>query len=276
MDRNRSRQEQKKGRVKIFVCILCLVGIVFCLAKIIPTLYDYRQSAKTYDELEKDIVSINRDPEDGEYPEAYQEDPDWWFRDVSIDFDSLQRQNSDIVAWIRFDHQDTIGIDYPVVYTDNNEDYIHKDIRGQYRKAGTLFFEALIEDPLSASHKKDILYGHLMKDGSMFAPLKKYVRDSSVYENNQYFTVYKKGAAYRYRIFSFFLTTVRSPAYTYGFTESDEEYRAHVDYLKSNSQVHSVEPDYEHSILTLSTCAKANSDQRIVVNAEMMDVRPTG
>lgn len=271
MNRRRSQRLRSKRILKTLVCILCLAGIAVCLAEIIPTLYDYRQSKKDYDQLEQEIVSIEGEDDSV----AAQEDPDWWYKDVTIDFDALQKQNSDIAAWIRFDHQDVIGIDYPVVYTKNNDDYIHRDIRGQYRKAGTLFFEALIDDPVSASHKKDIIYGHMMKDGSMFAPLKKYVRDPSVYEDNQFFTVYKKGEACRYRIFSIFLTTAGSDAYLYGFTESDEAYRAHMDFLKSSSQVHTAEPDYGHNILTLSTCAKAHSNQRIVINAELIDARST-
>ena len=286
--------------LRLLICVTCIVGIVFCLLNIIPELQDYRASEKAYDALEEQVVSVApmEEPEESE-PEPVQEEEntveaeeepqteeapaeeaprgdDWWYRDVSIDFDTLQNQNREIVAWIRFDNKKQIAIDYPVTQTGNNDKYLHTDIYGKHRKAGTLFFDANIQNPVSADHKKDIIYGHMMKDGSMFAPLKKYVKDSSVYRNNQYFTVYKRGEAYRYRIFSFFITQDGSPVYQHGFTEPDDAYKAHLDYLTSHSQVHEFEPDVQHSVLTLSTCSKSNSNERIVVNAELIDMRVTG
>ena len=288
---------RKGTMIRIMICLVCVAGIIFCLSRIIPTLLDYRESEKTYEDLEDQIVSVAPDltdvaddgaaveeeentgeaeaPADSPEEEAPLSDS-WWFQDVAIDFNALQNKNPELVAWIRFDHPKKIGIDYPVAYSGDNDKYLHTDIYGRSRKAGTLFFEAGIQDPLSDTHKKDMIYGHLMKDGSMFAPLKKYIKDSSVYRNNQYFTVYKPGMAYRYRIFSYFITTAGSEAYLYGFTESDEQYRNHIDYLKSNSEVHDFEPDYEHNVLLLSTCAKANSNQRIVVCGELIDVQPAG
>lgn len=263
-----------KGKgLQILIVILagiCAAGIVICLWLLVPSLMDYRHSAKDYQTLQEQVVSVQN------IGEASENDADsWWYTDVSIDFDSLQAKNPDIIAWIRFDNLDQIGIDYPVVHTDNNDDYLHTDIYGNHRKSGTLFFEARIPDPLTSSHKKDIIYGHLMKDGSMFAPLKKYINDPSIYEDNQYFTVYKRGEAFRYRIFSYFITTAGSDVYTFGFTKPNEAYRAHIDMLKSHSMVHEFDPDYEHDVLTLSTCAAANSDQRIVVHGELIDKKKT-
>jgi sortase B len=286
--------------IRIVICLICVVGIVFCLLNIIPDLRDYRASEQTYDALEEQVVSVAADePEEAEpEPEPVQEEEiaeeaveepvteeapaepshgdDWWYREVSIDFETLQKQNREIVAWIRFDNKKQIAIDYPVTHTNNNDKYLHTDIYGKQRKAGTLFFEAGIQNPVSSGHMKDIIYGHMMKDGSMFAPLKKYVKDSSVYKNNQFFTVYKRGAAYRYRIFSYFITTNGSPVYEYGFTEPDDAYRAHLDYLESHSRVHDFEPDVRNPVLTLSTCSKSHSDERIVINAELIDTKVTG
>ena len=287
----------KKGTViRIIICVICIVGIIVCLMHIIPALRDYRASQETYDTLEEEFVSVDMD-EDAEPEEEAEEkavpeeepvaeeappaeepvvDDAWWYRDVSINFDALQKQNPEIVAWIRFDHKKQIGIDYPVLYSGDNAKYLYRDIYGKSRKAGALFFEGAIQDPISEGHKKDIIYGHLMKDGSMFAALKKYVKDASVYRDNPYFTVYKKGVAYRYRIFSYFVTQNGSPAYEYGFTSPDEAYRAHLDYLMSHSKVHDIEPDIQRNVLTLSTCAKSHSNDRIVVNGELIDVKATG
>lgn len=264
--------------------------MVVCLWLMISALMDYIGAEQDYEEMQEQVVSVSQQEELEEEiasqadAEMQQEivtetgsgagdDPDWWFKNVHIDFDALQKKNPDIIAWIRFDHQDQVCIDYPVMYTHSNDDYIHKDVDGNYRKSGTLFFEAVIENPVSDTHKQDFIYGHMMKNGSMFAPLKKYVKESSFYEANPYFTIYKRDGAYRYRIFSCFLTTAGSDTYQYGFTSADESYRAHIDTLVSRSVVKADRPDYEHNVVTLSTCAKSNSNQRIVVHAELIDSR---
>ena len=281
----------KKGTViRIILCVICIVGIIFCLFHIISELRDYRESEQTYEKLEKKAVSVTGNMEEPDDPTIFDEsageetgqengeplNENWWFEDVSINFDLLQQQNSMIAAWIRFDHQDQVPIDYPVLLPDNDQQYLHKDIYGKTSKAGSLFFEADNRTPLTGAYKKDIIYGHMMKNGSMFAPLKKYLKEDSFYSNNPYFTVYIKGEALRYRIFSVFITEAGSEVYEYGFTETDELYRKHIDYLTAQSKVHGTEPDYEHNILTLSTCAKSNSNQRIVVTAEQIDRKATG
>ena len=283
---------QKGTLIRIVICLICAMGIVFCLFMILPQLRDYREAEQAYDTLEKQVVTITPTPsapveepaveeEEEEPVEAAEEIPEipnenWWYEDVHIDFDALENQNKEIIAWIRFDHQDQVPIDYPVVHAQNNDKYLHTDIHGKSSKAGTLFFEAAVPNPLSDEYRVDIIYGHMMKNGTMFAPLKKYTKQASFYENNPFFTVYAKGEALRYRIFSVFITKAGSDVYRYGYTKNDKQYQEHIDYLKSHSKVQGAEPDYGHRILVLSTCAKSNSDDRIVVIGEMIDRKSTG
>lgn len=280
----------KKGTlIRIMICLICAVGIVFCLSRIIPQFLDYQEAEQTYDKLEKQVVTITTPEEqpavvenEEEPEEAVEEEvpllpnENWWYEDVHIDFDALERQNREIIAWIRFDHQDQAPIDYPVVHAENDDKYLYTDIHGKSSKAGTLFFEAAVPTPLSEEYKVDIIYGHLMKNGTMFAPLKKYIKQASFYDNNPYFTVYVKGEALRYRIFSVFITEAGSDVYRYGYTDYNEQYREHIDYLSSHSKVQGDKPDYGHRILVLSTCAKSNSNDRIVVIGELIDRKSTG
>lgn len=272
----------RKGMiVRIIICLICVAGIIYCLSRILPELREYREAEETYDILEKQVVTVTEDTKEPENTGEAEEEgtapwnENWWYEEISIDFDTLLQQNSDIVAWIRFDHQDQTPINYPVVHAQDDKTYLSRDIHGKTSKAGTLFFEAEIPEPLSDQYKKDILYGHLMKNGSMFASLKKYVKEDAFYENNPFFTVYRKGEALRYRIFSAFITKAGSEAYDYGFTESDEKYRDHLEYLVSHSRVHGEAPEEDHRILTLSTCAKSHSNERIVVTGELVDRKST-
>ncbi len=86
-----------------------------------------------------------------------------------IDFDGLRAINEDIVAWIQILG---IGVDYPVVQGKDNEHYLHYTFDGKANKAGSIFLDYRNRSDFTDS--KVILYGHNMKNGSMFSNLKKY------------------------------------------------------------------------------------------------------
>ena len=77
--------------------------------------------------------------------------------------------NGDIVAWIQIPG---IGVDYPVVQGKDNEHYLHYTFDGKANKAGSIFLD--YRNRADFTDSKVILYGHNMKDGSMFSNLKKY------------------------------------------------------------------------------------------------------
>lgn len=84
-----------------------------------------------------------------------------------VDFESLRQLNPDIVAWIRIE---AAGIDYPVVQGEDNEHYLHYTFRGEASIAGSIFMDYRNKGDFTDG--KTILYGHNMRDGSMFAGLK--------------------------------------------------------------------------------------------------------
>ena len=98
-----------------------------------------------------------------------------------------------------------------------------------------------------------IIYGHNMKNGSMFAGLKKF-REDDFYENHKNFTVYTADHVYTYEIFAVHVTSPDSDAYTIGFGEMSD----FVDYVKrmqSQSLMNTgVIVGEEDHIMTLSTC----------------------
>lgn len=86
-----------------------------------------------------------------------------------IDFEGFRAVNEDIVAWIQVPG---IGVDYSVVQGMDNEHYLHYTFDGKANKAGSIFLDYRNRPEFTDS--KVILYGHNMKDGSMFSNLKKY------------------------------------------------------------------------------------------------------
>ena len=107
---------------------------------------------------------MRKDPE--EKPEN-QEEPEESLPE--IDFDGLRAINGDVVAWIQIPG---IGVDYPVVQGKDNEHFLHYTFDGKANKAGSIFLDC--RNRADFTDSKVILYGHNMKDGSMFSNLKKY------------------------------------------------------------------------------------------------------
>ena len=104
----------------IFLAVI-LIGVA--LWNILPPYIDRWQSTKDYEKLAEEYVSDESEPDDGK-----QKKKDWWSTDIKVEFDQLKTENPDIIGWIRFDDQDELGINYPIVYSGDNEKYLRKEI----------------------------------------------------------------------------------------------------------------------------------------------------
>ena len=98
--------------------------------------------------------------------------------DLLIDFAELRKINEDIVAWIQIPG---IDVDYPVVQGEDNEYYLYHTFRKEANKAGSIFLD--YRNRADFTEQRVIIYGHNMKDGSMFSSLKKY-QDSVLREES--------------------------------------------------------------------------------------------
>ncbi len=177
---------------------------------------------------------------------------------LEVDFEELKKINPDIVAWIAFDN---IDISYPVVQRDNSY-YLSHTFEGNENIAGCIFMEE--KNAADFSHEHTILYGHNMKNGSMFGKLKNY-KEQDYFEENRYFTIYTPDAEYRYEIFS--ARTVSTDHNL--FTTTDMEEVAFEDFIAelATGSNHSSDVDLAEKdrIVTLSTCTYSD-DLRFVVS----------
>ena len=88
---------------------------------------------------------------------------------ISVDFDGLQRENPDVVGWI---YCPGTVINYPVVQAADNEQYLSRMLDGSYHAAGTIFLDFRCNRSFQSCNS--ILYGHNMRDDSMFGTLESY------------------------------------------------------------------------------------------------------
>lgn len=101
-----------------------------------------------------------------------------------INFEELMEVNPDTVGWIRIPGT---NIDYPIVQTDNNDTYLHTDFNGAENVLGTVYLD--YESQGDMMGKNNIIYGHNMKNGSMFKDIVRY-KDQEYFKDHQYFEIY--------------------------------------------------------------------------------------
>ncbi len=261
-----NRNQKKRGNVGIIILILICIGvIIFALAKLIPILREYRKAEQAYTDLSSRIVT------ETETPQTDEEKGIWWAESVDIDFDELESINPDVVGWIRFDHPEETGVDYPILHGKTNNTYLRSDIHGDYLLAGSIFLEA--ENAPDFSDYYNIIYGHNMKDGNMFGTLKRYKQEELYDSGNDYFTIYTKQKAYRYRIFSYRDVPDNDIIYSVGY-QPDEEYQRLIDgMVKGSMKETGIVPTMNDRVLTLSTCSTAGKKVRFAIHAVLVDQR---
>ncbi|WP_155965024.1 class B sortase [Streptococcus ruminantium] len=176
-------------------------------------------------------------------------------------------QNSDVYAWIRVDGT---KINYPVLqHPTDDRYYLTHDEKGNETNYGAIFTEKVnnrsFDDPAT------ILYGHAMRDDSMFGSLD-YFADISVFEEFQTVTIITKDKTYSYQIIAAYSFTDDHLYHTYGLSDS-EQVATYVSHLETRSREYggfyrSVPFDAaEDRLLILSTCDAANDGMRFVVHA---------
>ncbi|GHV38714.1 SrtB family sortase [Clostridia bacterium] len=185
---------------------------------------------------------------------------------IRPEFTALMEQfnNQDIVGYLRIPNT---SIDYPVLQSDDNEYYLHKNIYGQTIKSGSIFLD--YENDILKDDYNMILYGHNMKERVMFHDLRNY-QSKSYWENHRYITFNTLYEDMTWEIFSFYETHVSFYYYQAVFSDSAEFFKL-AEKMKAKSMYDTgvtISPD--DRVLTLSTCTNVHGDTRFVVNAKLV------
>jgi len=182
-----------------------------------------------------------------------------------IDFAAAQAVNPDVYAWIWIPGTD---IDYPILQSDTEEDayYLNHTIEKKEGLPGTIYTEKY--NAKDFSDPVNVVYGHNMKNGSMFAGLHKY-EDRAFFDSNPYVYIYLPDKALKYRIFAAVSFDDRYLLGTYNFT-IPRDFEEYLDELRGsiNGNVNiDIPVSQETGILTLSTCIADSPNERLLVNA---------
>ena len=177
---------------------------------------------------------------------------------IQVDFEALHQQNPDIIAWI---YSPDTPINYPVVQSEDNSYYLRRLIDGTRNTAGTIFAD--FRNAPDLTDRNTLVYGHNMKNNTMFGTLSEY-RKQSYYEDHSTLWLLTPDAAYKLEPLSGFVTRADSDSYT--LFETQEELRSYLDEAVSQSGFQTdVDLDTVERIVTLSTCTYQGDDKRFIL-----------
>ena len=190
-----------------------------------------------------------------------------WYEQISVDLEGLQAAYPDVAGWIYFENE---SISYPVLYSGDNEKYLRTAYTGKAANAGAIFLDG--ENTRDFSDPHTLIYGHNMKNLSMFGRLRYYRTDKDYYEGHKYFQIFTGGYIYRYEIFAYGQVSADdSIYYVYGADPGNDKLRALLKELKGMApQGSSAEPGVNDHLITLSTCT-GDGDVRMIVSAVRVD-----
>lgn len=185
---------------------------------------------------------------------------------VQESFKDLYEENSDIVGWIQVDNTD---IDYPIVQAEDNNFYMDKDFYKEHSYPGSIFldFRCDFRNMYKSAHQ--IIYGHNMKNGTMFQQLTKY-QDEEYFKENRYININTLYGNYVFEIFAAYETPISFYYLETEFADKDDW----LEFIKVFQEKSDFETDIELSgddvVITLSTCTnRHDKNYRYVVHARL-------
>ena len=247
--RRKKNKRYKKVILNIIIYMILLFVLIYSGIKIFKWYKDKTNNNKIAEQIKSTVIV--EDKNEDENKEEY-----------TVDFNKLKEQNNETVAWIKVNNT---SVEYPVVRATNNSFYLNHSFDKSKNSAGWIFAD--YKNKFDNTDKNIVIYGHNMRDDSMFGSLKN-ILNSDWYDNdeNTNITLYTENEKSIYKVFSIY--KIESEDY-YIKTEfsNDNEFEKFIKTLKKRSiKNFNIDISKEDSILTLSTCAN-NNKYRVVLHS---------
>ena len=284
-DKPKSKRKKKQSFIHYLIPTVLFISMIVFGGLFLRDFLEYRAAEDEYASLQDHIV-ISEEPKkeapkkekagEEEFDDEPEEEPvDLLHPHFQIDYGALSGVNADFTAVL---HVPALSITYPVVKSKDNEEYLHRTFEGKANFAGSIFLDANAKG--SYDHKNTFIFGHNMKNGTMFGKLKYFLRDDQLANSNPYVFLCRPEGITRYRIFSYYLTTVESPIYNdFEGDKGYDQYLSLVQRLSSyrNYPKDSIDFSQRPDIITLSTCSgPSGGNQRFIVQAALEEVYQNG
>ncbi len=252
--------------IKIMLAVVCVV----CIAILGVRAY-HMHTGRVHNEQAQELVKLPKQmpaPPAAAEPEAEETDP-LAEALADIDLSALKAINPDVIGWIYI--PDTV-VSYPLLIGENNNQYLRHTWLKEYSTMGSIFMET--ESQTDLSDFNTIIYGHRMRDMSMFAILQ-YYDQKDYWEQHPSVYLVNDSGVYRYDIYAAYESSVRSPAYYLQVNEPERKAEVIQDGLKKSAVDTGIVPTEDDKILTLSTCPSRGTATRWIVQAVLAETYST-
>lgn len=179
---------------------------------------------------------------------------------AQLDLESLRAENPDVVGWVCIPDTE---LSYPVVQGKNNSFYLNHTWQRAKNPGGSIFMEHTANPDFTDYHT--LVYGHRMRNDSMFGTLK-YYKDLDFWREHPCIYVVTTDSVYRYDIFSAQEAGIKEIVYRLDIEEKqlEEEF---LQYCIEGSEIDTgVTPTADQHVLTLSTCTGRGHATRWVIH----------
>lgn len=246
----------KRKTQKILVTLLLLLAGI-CIAAYVGSQLKKESNNQIYDEIQEQI----KEEPSGLETESKDDD-----KEQTVDFKELKKINPDIYAWI--DIEDT-NVHYPIVQSATDDTYyLDHTIEGKKGYPGSIYTEKV--NAKDFSDFNTVIYGHEMKDETMFKHLHKF-KDAEFFKKHEMITIRTETEVKNYRIYAAVIYDNRHILYSYD-NDNVEERLKYIQSLSATAGKGSqfredMTIDENSRLITLSTCITGQSEKRLIVVA---------
>ena len=243
--------------------IILVAIIIVCLSIIGYKYYNYNKDDKLNSEIQ-DLQPVINEASDSDNNSSGENDGQDQSKDGdyvnSANEEQLKSINSDYKMWIQIENT---NINYPVVQSSDNDYYLKHNFRKESNISGTVFVESANDID---NDKNIILYGHNMRNGTMFNNITNYKEESFFNEDNK-ISIIMNNTLYEYEVFSVYVKNVSEVNLAIGFANEDEF--INYAYNEAEESLYKKDVDFsaEDNLITLVTCSYEFTDARTIVVA---------
>lgn len=247
MSRKDKRNNKKKLLIINIIQLILIIILVYSAIHIVIWYKNNKTNKKIIEEISQ-AIEINENTEDEQK--------------YKVNFEELKNKNSDTVAWLKVENT---SIEFPVVKANDNSYYLTHNFNKENNKAGWIFAD--YKNKFDGTDKNIVIYGHNMRDDSMFGSLKDVIKEEWYNnEENKYITFVTENEYQTYQVFSVY--QIEKEDYYIQTNFQNNEFEEFIKTIKQRSKKDfNVDVTSKDNILTLSTCAN-NNKYRVVLHAK--------
>ena len=224
--------------LRTIINIVLISIIAVCAYKIYDKSAEYKKADKSYEQIRLEKENENNN--------------------------NLFNKYEDYRGWIKINNT---NIDYSIVQGKDNSFYLDKDINKNYLSSGSIFMNYLNN---GFNDENTILFGHHMRNKTMFAQLEKYKEKEFFQNDNDIKIEVENDKVLTYKVFSVYVTDANDNYIKTNF-DNKSEYKEFLDKIKNKSIYKSdINVDENDKIITLSTCSYEFNDARMVVHGKLL------